>query len=164
MPYRPVDRSATIRRWTNDSLNLPSRKPLSKAVQAFDRLRPGEIDQRPRTAEHGDLAEYGSVDQLQPGGGVHPMADSLHIAAAHDRDVERRLEPVAVEAVQCGRRGTARPDLAADVEHQSAKFRRRTGRSTGESERVGADLDEGTARDPAPKLCVGDPDAVRLPS
>jgi len=89
-------------------------------------------------------------------------SDAPHIAGAHDGDVERRLEPVPVEAVERSGRGTARHHVAAEVEHQRTQIGERAWWSAGEPKRVGADFQEGTARDSAPKLCVGQPNAVRL--
>jgi hypothetical protein len=93
---------------------------------------------------------------------VNPMAQSTDVPITQDRDVERCLQSKAVETVQSGSRRTTRPDVATDVEHQGSQFGARVGGSAGEAERVRADLEEGTARDSAPKLCVGDSNAVRL--
>ena len=111
----------------------------------------------------GNPVDHESIDQVQSQRRVDPMTDPLHVAPAWDRHVERWTEAVAVEAVERGRGGPARPDVATDVEHQCSEVRERRGRRTGESERVRADLEEGTARDSAPKLCVGHANAVRLP-
>ncbi len=91
------------------------------------------------------------------------MSDSLDVASAGDRDIKRRSKAVAVEPVEGGRGRAARPHLATDVEHQRMEFGDGTGRSTGQPIGVDTDLEEGTARDSVPKLCVGHANAVRLP-
>jgi hypothetical protein len=92
------------------------------------------------------------------------MADAPHVAATRNGEVERCPQPVAVEAVQRGSGAAARQDVAADIDQHGSELGDRVGRCSRKSERVRADLDEGAARDPAPKLCVGDANAVRLPS
>ena len=93
---------------------------------------------------------------------MDPVPDTPHVAIPCDGHVEGNLEAVAVEAVECGRCWTTRQHVTADVEHQRTKLRKRVGRSTREPERIDAHLEEGTARDSAPKLCIGDTNAVRL--
>ena len=127
------------------------------------RARSIKVDQGSGAAEYRDVIDHRTVDPFEHGGGVNAVSDPLDIAATQDRDVERRLEAEAVESVEGRSSRTARPHFAADVEHQGEELGVRIGGSAGESEGVRADLEEGTARDSAPKLCVGDSDAVRLP-
>jgi len=91
------------------------------------------------------------------------MTDSLNVSTTQDRDVERRPEPIAVEPMGGRRRRSARPHVATDDERQGVEFGECPGRSARQPVGVDADLEEGTARDSAPKLCVGHANAVRLP-
>ncbi len=126
-------------------------------------LGASEIDEGPGAAEHSNAIDHRTVNTFEHGGGVDAVPDPLDIAATQDRDVERWPQAEAVEPVEGRSSRTARPHLATDVEHQREQLGAVIGGSTGESERVRADLEEGTARDPAPKLCVGHANAVRLP-
>jgi len=100
--------------------------------ELLGRLGTGEVDQRACWTQTRNVAHPAPIDQVEALGVVDPVSDAPHVAIAHDGDVERRLEPVPVEAVErCGR-GTARHHVAADVEHQRTQIGERARRSTGE--------------------------------
>jgi hypothetical protein len=137
---------------------------VERLGQPLDGFGACQIDQRPCAARARQALDHCPVDQVERRRAVDAVTEPADVAIAKDRDVERWLQAEAVEAVErCGGR-TARPHLATDVDDQREEFGARVRRSAGQSERIRADLEEGTARDSAPKLCVGHANAVRLPS
>ena len=122
--------------------------------ESFRRFRSCEVDDGSRPAGDGQFSNPAAIDERQSSGRVDSMTDAPDVSMSLSGDIERCTELEPVESEEGGGCGSARPDIAADVEEQCGELCAWSGWCAGQAIGVRAGLCEGAALDSAPKLVI----------